>query len=122
MSLQSLTSERLPRSEDNCAIMAAQELIEYLENGNIVNSVNFPSVEVDRSTDTRICVLHRNIPNMLAQISGVVSGTGVNIETMVNRSKKDYAYTILDTVGDVPDEVLSSIEAIDGVIRTRKIR
>jgi D-3-phosphoglycerate dehydrogenase len=111
-----------PESEDNCAIMAAQELIEYLENGNIVNSVNFPSVEVDRSTDTRICVLHRNIPNMLAQISGVVSGTGVNIETMVNRSKKDYAYTILDTVGDVPDEVLSSIEAIDGVIRTRKIR
>ena len=102
--------------------MAARELIEYLENGNIVNSVNFPSVEVESLHRYPHCVLHRNIPNMLAQISGVVSGTGVNIETMVNRSKKDYAYTILDTVGDVPDEVLSSIEAIDGVIRTRKIR
>lgn len=111
-----------PESEDNCAVMAAQELIEYLENGNIINSVNFPAVEVARSTDTRICVLHRNIPNMLAQISGVVSGTGINIESMVNRSKKDNAYTILDTVGDVSDDVLSAIESIDGVIRTRKIR
>ncbi|MDD3693606.1 MAG: phosphoglycerate dehydrogenase [Oscillospiraceae bacterium] len=111
-----------PESEDNCAIMAAHEMIDYLENGNIINSVNFPSVEVPRTTDTRVCVLHRNIPNMLAQISGVLSGAGINIESMVNRSKKDYAYTILDVVGDVGDELLDKIEGIDGVIRLRKIR
>ena len=97
-------------------------MIDYLENGNIINSVNFPSVEVPRTTDTRICVLHRNIPNMLAQISGVLSGAGINIESMVNRSKKDSAYTILDVVGDVQGELLDKIEGIDGVIRLRKIR
>ena len=111
-----------PESEDNCAVMAAAELIDYLENGNIRNSVNFPAMEIARSTDTRICVLHRNVPNMLAQISGVVSAEGINIESMVNRSKKDYAYTLLDVVGDVSDDCLQKIEAIDGVIRLRKIR
>ncbi len=111
-----------PESEDNCAVMAAEELIDYLENGNVRNSVNFPAMEIARTTDTRICVLHRNIPNMLAQISGVVSAEGNNIETMVNRSKKDYAYTILDVVGDVSDDCLDKIQAVDGVIRLRKIR
>lgn len=111
-----------PESEDNCAVMAAEELIDYLENGNIRNPVNFPAMEIARTTDTRICVLHRNIPNMLAQISGVVSAEGNNIETMVNRSKKDYAYTILDVVGDVSDDCLDKIQAVDGVIRLRKIR
>lgn len=111
-----------PESEDNCAMMAAAELIDYLENGNIRNSVNFPAMDVARSTETRICVLHRNIPNMLAQISGVVSAEGINIETMVNRSKKDNAYTILDVVGDVSDDCLAKIQAIDGVIRLRKIQ
>ena len=111
-----------PESEDNCAVMAANELKEYLENGNIRNSVNYPAMEVERSTDTRLCVLHRNIPNMLAQISGVVSKAGQNIETMVNRSKKDYAYTILDVVGDLPESCLNTIRGIEGVIRLRKIR
>lgn len=111
-----------PESEDNCAVMAAHELIEYLENGNIINSVNFPSVEVPRGAHTRICVLHRNIPNMLAQISSVLSGAGINIESMVNRSKKENAYTILDVEDDVPDNLLSSIEKIDGVIRLRKLK
>jgi D-3-phosphoglycerate dehydrogenase len=110
-----------PESEENCAVMASQELINYLETGSIINSVNFPEVEVPKTEHTRICVLHRNIPNMLAQISSVVSKTGVNIETMVNRSKKDNAYTILDTDSDVSDECLKAIEAIDGVIRLRKI-
>ena len=99
-----------------------EELKDYLENGNIRNSVNFPAMDVARSTETRICVLHRNIPNMLAQISGVVSAEGINIETMVNRSKKDNAYTILDVVGDVSDDCLAKIQAIDGVIRLRKIQ
>ncbi|HHV51069.1 MAG TPA: phosphoglycerate dehydrogenase [Candidatus Avimonas sp.] len=110
-----------PESEDNCAVMAAKELINYLETGSIINSVNFPDVEVPKTEHTRICVLHKNIPNMLAQISGLVSSTGVNIETMVNRSKKDNAYTILDIDGDVSEDCLKAIEAIDGVIRIRKI-
>ena len=110
-----------PESEDNCASMAADELIDYLENGNITHSVNFPDVQVPRSTAYRICVLHKNIPNMLTQISGLVSAEGVNIDSMVNKSKKDNAYTILDVQGDVSQAVLDSICAIDGVIRVRKI-
>lgn len=110
-----------PESEDNCAMMAADELIAYLERGVIRNSVNFPAMDVEKSGDVRICVLHRNIPNMLAQISGVVSDAGVNIDTMTNRSKKDNAYTVLDISGDVPQSIIDGIAAIDGVIRVRKI-
>lgn len=110
-----------PESEDNCAVMAADELIAFLEDGNIVNSVNFPTVEVPRTTERRICVLHKNVPNMLSQISGVVSATGINIETMVNKSKKDNAYTVLDVEGDPDEAALEKIRAIDGVIRVRKI-
>ena len=110
-----------PESEDNCAVMAADELKAYLEDGNILNSVNFPNVNVARSTDTRICVLHKNIPNMLAQISAVVSAEGINIDNMTNRSKKDYAYTVLDVVGTPSAESLEKIQAVDGVIRVRKI-
>ncbi len=110
-----------PESEDNCAMMAADEMKVYLEKGIIRNSVNFPAMDVEKSGDIRICVLHRNIPNMLAQISSVVSDAGVNIETMTNRSKKDNAYTVLDIIGDVPQSVIDGIQAIDGVIRVRKI-
>ncbi len=110
-----------PESEDNCAMMAADELKAYLEQGVIRNSVNFPAMDVAKSGDVRICVLHRNIPNMLAQISAVVSEAGVNIETMTNRSKKDNAYTVLDIVGEVPQSIIDGIGAIDGVIRVRKI-
>lgn len=110
-----------PESEDNCAMMAADEMKVYLEKGIIRNSVNFPAMDVEKSGDVRICVLHRNIPNMLAQISSVVSDAGVNIETMTNRSKKDNAYTVLDIIGDVPQSVIDGIQAIDGVIRVRKI-
>ena len=110
-----------PESEDNCAMMAADELIAYLERGIIRNSVNFPAMDVEKSGDVRICVLHRNIPNMLAQISAVVSEAGVNIENMTNRSKKDNAYTVLDIVGDVPQSVLDGVAAIENVIRVRKI-
>ncbi len=110
-----------PESEDNCAVMAADELMDYLENGNITHSVNYPEVSVLRSTETRVCVLHRNIPNMLTQISGVLAADGTNIETMTNRSKKDYAYTILDVVGDVAEASLDKIQAVDGVIRVRRV-
>ena len=110
-----------PESEDNCAMMAADELRIYLEQGIIRNSVNFPNMDVAKSGDVRICVLHRNIPTMLAQISGVVSDAGVNIETLTNRSKKDNAYTVLDIEGDVSQSVIDKIRAIDGVARVRKI-
>ena len=108
-----------PESEDNCAVMAADQLKDYLENGNIKNSVNFPDVQVPRSGDARICVLHKNIPNMLAQISAVVSADGVNIEAMTNKSRKDFAYTILDIIGEAKETFTKDIRAIDGVIRVR---
>ena len=108
-----------PESEDNCAVMAANQLKAYLENGNIINSVNFPDVNVPRAGDLRICVLHQNIPNMLAQISSLVSACGVNIESMTNKSRKDLAYTVLDVVGAVADDVPEKIAAIDGIIRVR---
>lgn len=111
-----------PESEDNCAQMAAKELIDYLENGNITNSVNLPNVSSPRDTDCRVCVIHRNVPHMLSQISGVVSASGLNIENMINKAKKDYAYTILDLQADgVAAAVVDQIMAIDGVIRVRVI-
>ncbi len=110
-----------PESEDNCAVMAVDQLRDYLENGNITNSVNYPDVKVPRVGDVRVCVLHRNVPNMLAQISSVLSATGVNIESMTNKSKKDYAYTVLDIIGSVADDVVGVIRSIDGVIRVRKV-
>lgn len=110
-----------PESEDNCAVMAADELKDYLENGNILHSVNFPDVQAPRAAANRICVLHKNVPNMLAQISAVVSAAGINIASMVNKSKKDYAYTLLDVEGAPAAATLSGITAIDGVIRVRSI-
>ncbi len=108
-----------PESEDNCAVMAADQIKDYLENGNIKNSVNYPDVQVPRSGDTRICVLHKNIPNMLAQISAVVSADGVNIEAMTNKSRKDFAYTVLDIVGEAKENFTKDILDIEGVIRVR---
>ncbi len=109
-----------PESEDNCAVMAAKELKEYLETGNIINSVNFPTCVAARETPYRICIIHKNIPSMLSQISSTVADKKVNIENMLNKSKGDYAYTILDVMEDMAgiEDVLSSIE---GVIRVRKI-
>lgn len=106
-------------SEDNCAVMAAKEVIDYLENGNIKNSVNFPNVSMPRSAESRICVIHKNIPNMLAQISSVVSADSLNIEKLSNEAKKDYAYTMLDVNGNVSDGEIEKITAIDGVIKVR---
>jgi len=108
-----------PESEDNCAIMAAHELQDYLENGNITNSVNLPNVSMERSGTARICVIHRNIPNTLAQITSIVSAQGMNVENLANKSRKDYAYTMLDVDGKVNDAVLEKLNAIEGVIRIR---
>ncbi len=110
-----------PESEDNCAVMAAEELRDFLENGNIRNSVNFPSVEMERSGAQRLCVIHRNIPAMLANITTQLSNDGVNVENMTNKSKGDYAYTIVDAGTPVDDKVIEDIKAIPGIIRLRVI-
>jgi len=104
-------------SEDNCAVMAANQLSEYLENGNIKNSVNFPNCSMPHVGAARICVLHRNIPNMLSQISTAVSSENINIENMLNRSKKEYAYTIMELVDPAPKSAVEKISALEGVIR-----
>lgn len=106
-----------PEAEDNCAVMAAKELIDFIENGNIKNSVNYPSVSLPRSTDKRICILHKNVPSMVSQITTVLAGDKVNIENMQNKSKKDYAYTMIEVNGDVSDKIIGDISAIDGVIK-----
>ena len=108
-------------SEDNCAVMAAVELDEYLRYGNIKNSVNFPNVTMPMSGDKRICVLHANIPNVISQVTTVVGGTGANIENMMNKSKGDNAYTVVDVIGDVSDETVEKLSAIEGVYRIRVI-
>ncbi len=104
-------------SEENCAMMAARELIDFLENGNIKNSVNFPDVSLEHSGDYRICLFHKNVPNMLAKISGVVSELGINIENMINRSKKDWAYTMVETTGQLPADSIEKLKSIDGMAR-----
>lgn len=111
-----------PESEDNCARMAANELIEYLQNGNIRNSVNMPGVSMPRDSSIRICILHRNIPNTISRLSGALAESGINIENMQSKSKKDYAYTILDVTGDVKDTTAEHIAALPEIIRVRIIR
>ena len=110
-----------PESEDNCAVMAADELRDYLENGNILHSVNYPDVQAPRTAAHRICVMHRNIPNLLAQISSAVSAEGINIASMVNQSRKEYAYTMLDVEALPSAAVIDQILAVDGVIRVRQL-
>lgn len=110
-----------PESEDNCAVMAADEIKDYLENGNIVNSVNFPSLSMSRSGDVRICVLHNNVPNMIASILNEISKNGANVENMQNKSRGEYAYTIIDVV-NIHDGIENDIQNISGVIRVRIIK
>ena len=111
-----------PESEENCALMAAQQLRDYLETGNIRNSVNLPTLEQDWSGETRLCIIHRNVPNMLASITAALSRENVNVETMTNKSKANYAYTIVDVSARVGDAVADEIRAISGVLRVRVLR
>lgn len=110
-----------PESEDNCAIMAAKELKEYLENGNIKNSVNFPDCEMPRCGE-RIVVIHKNIPSMLANLSKIVSDKGINITNMLNKSKKENAYTIIDLDGSADEAIVDVICGLDGVYSARLIK
>lgn len=110
-----------PESEDNCAAMAADEISDYLLNGNIKNSVNLPTVIMPSAAGNRICVVHKNVPGILAGITDVTSKAKLNIDNMVNKSKKDYAYTMLDATGAVPADVVAQIEQVADVIRVRVI-
>ena len=108
-----------PESEENCAVMAAQELKDYLENGNIRNAVNLPNLVQDWSGETRLCIIHRNVPNMLASVTTVLSREHVNVENMTNKSRGEYAYTIVDVSARVGDAVANELRAIDGILRVR---
>ncbi len=110
-----------PESEDNCAKMAAEELITYLESGNIVNSVNYPNVSLPKSGEMRFCVLHKNVSGTLSKISTAFSDAGINIENMINGSKKDYAYTIVDLAQKVDAGFAEKLTADPDVIKVRII-
>ncbi|MBQ7960718.1 MAG: phosphoglycerate dehydrogenase [Clostridia bacterium] len=106
-----------PESEDNCAVMAAQELKDFLENGNIKNSVNFPNCDMGKVCGSRVTIAHKNIPSMLTQLTDVFAKDGINIENMMNKSRGDIAYTMIDTHSNVVDTILNDLKAVDGVIK-----
>ena len=111
-----------PESEENCAIMAARELSDYLLTGNIRNSVNFPNLEMPRGGVARLAILHRNVPNMLSNILSLLGKEGANIENMVNKSKGEYAYTLIELSQAITGETLDHVRNIDGVLRLRIIK
>jgi len=109
-------------SEENCAKMAANELMDYLENGNITNSVNFPRCVQERNSKTRICIINKNVPNILARISGLLAQNEINIENMVNRARGDYAYTLIDSDDEISLDVLNKISSNEDIIKIRVIK
>ncbi|MCI8741276.1 MAG: phosphoglycerate dehydrogenase [Lachnospiraceae bacterium] len=110
-------------SEDNCARMAVKELMDYLENGNIRNSVNFPACDMGVCRmASRVAVFHKNIPNMIGQVTGTLAAAGVNISDMTNKSKDKFAYTLLDLENTVDDAVIEKLGSIDGVCRVRVVK
>ncbi|MGN0173845.1 MAG: phosphoglycerate dehydrogenase [Acutalibacteraceae bacterium] len=110
-----------PESEENCAYMAANEIIAYLEKGSIINSVNMPNVDLGDVNGARVCVIHKNVTNMIAQISACFSNAGLNIDKLVNNSRGDYAYTVVD-LASVSDEAVAKIKEIEAVISVRVIK
>ena len=110
-----------PESEQNCAVMAVDQLRDYLENGNIRNSVNLPAVQMDRSGVMRMCIIHRNVPAMLANITTLLATDGVNVENLSNKSKGEYAYTMVDLGTKVDRKVIEDVKNLANVIRVRVI-
>lgn len=110
-----------PESEDNCADMAAKQTRDYLQTGSIRNSVNLPACELAPAEKHRVTVIHRNIPNMISQITAKMGQANVNIEHMVNRSRGDIAYTVVDSLDDVPADIAQALASIEGVVRARVI-
>ncbi len=110
-------------SEDNCAVMAVKEIQDYLDNGNITNSVNYPDLDAGVcQTESRIACLHRNIPNMLGQMTVVMGEEDINIATLYNRSRDKYAYTLMDIETRITDEALARLRAISGMLRVRIVK
>ncbi len=108
-------------SEDNCAVMAARELDDYLTNGNIKNSVNYPNLEMPRTGAARICVLHANVPAVITQVTAAISEEGLNIENMTNKSKGDNAYTVVDVSSVPSSDAIARISSVEGIARVRVI-
>lgn len=110
-----------PESEEKCAIMAAQQAVDYLLNGNIKNSVNLPSVSLDRMGANRVCIIHRNVPRMLNQFLDLIGGANINVAHMINAPKGEFAYTIIDTDQPVGEDIPVTIEKLDDVFRVRAL-
>jgi D-3-phosphoglycerate dehydrogenase len=100
--------------------MAVNELIEYVENGNIINSVNLPNATLD-AVGTKVCVIHKNIPHTVSKITSAIGDDGLNIENMVNKSRGDFAYTMLDVTGNVDDALVNKIQSGENIIKVRVI-
>ena len=110
-------------SEDNCAVMAVQELTDYLENGNIRNSVNYPSCDMGVcQTESRVAVLHKNIPNMIGQITAILAAQGANITDMTNKSRDRFAYTLVDLEHSLEEATIERLKTIEGVLRVRRVK
>ena len=110
-------------SEENCAVMAVEQVMDYLENGNIRNSVNFPNIDMGVcQTQGRIAILHRNIPNMLTRFTGMFSKDGINITEMSNKTKDNYSYAIFDLDSPIEEEAVNELKSIDGVLKVRVIK
>ncbi len=106
-----------PESEDNCAVMAAQQLVDFIENGNIKNSVNFPEIQMPSLHKHRLVVLHRNVPGVVNAASGALAQAGINIEAMANQSKGNYAVTLLDSDSEITEETVAKVSAMDNILR-----
>ncbi len=109
-------------SEDNCAVKAVLEIKDYLENGNINNSVNFPNCDMGICNKPRVAIFHKNVANMISQFTTVFGGAGMNISDMTNKSRGDFAYTLIDLEDNVTEEIVNKLSAVDGVIRVRVVR
>jgi D-3-phosphoglycerate dehydrogenase len=108
-------------AEDNCAIMVADNLRNYLENGNVVYAVNFPAADMPRTNAHRITIANKNVPNMVGQISTILADAGLNIADMINKSRGELAYTIADLDAEVPSAVIDQIRGIEGVLKVRNL-
>jgi D-3-phosphoglycerate dehydrogenase len=108
-------------AEENCAVMVVDQVREYLEHGTIANAVNFPNVEMPRESPYRVAIANANVPNMLGQISTTMARAGLNIHTMVNKSRGDMAYTLVDVDSPVEEAVIAALSAIEGVLSVRAI-
>ena len=110
-------------AEDNCAVMAVKEMRDYLENGNIVNSVNYPACSLGPANKAgRVAICHKNVANMIGTFTSILGNAGVNIDAIANKSRGDYAYTLIDTDAPVPAAVVDALKNSDAVIRVRLVK